>query len=109
MRDPQCFLSIVNYLNKYSPGLAELGGSLRDLTKKNVLFVWGQEHAEAFESIKKETTNAPILENYDLSKPSTLQTDANLKEHGTVLLQGGQPNLFCQQKSQAPPKSICWN
>ena len=50
-----------SYLNKYSPTFAELGESLKELTKKNLPFIWGPEHTEAFDAIKKEITSAPIL------------------------------------------------
>ena len=43
---------MANYLIKYSSGLAELGDSLRDLTKKNAPHVWDPEHTKAFEAIK---------------------------------------------------------
>ena len=73
-------------LNKYSPRLAELHDSLRELTKKKAPFWWSPEHIEAFKAIKKEVTSAPLLKYYDPSKPLILQTDANLKHLGAVLL-----------------------
>ena len=48
---------MVNYLIKYSARLAKLGDSLRELTKKNVPSIWGPEHTETFEAIKKEITS----------------------------------------------------
>ena len=39
IKDLQCFLGMLNYLNKYTPRLAEHAYSLRDLTKKNVPFI----------------------------------------------------------------------
>ena len=60
VRDIWYFLGMVTYLNKYSPRLAKLVDSLRELTKKNAPFVWGPGHTEAFEAIKKEITSTSI-------------------------------------------------
>ena len=57
----QCFLGMANNMNKYSPRLAELGDSLRELTKYNAPFIWVSEHTEAFDAIKEQITSAPIL------------------------------------------------
>ena len=68
------FWGMVNYLNKYSLRLGELGHNLRQLTKKNVPFILGPEHTEAFDGIKKETTCETKLKYYGPRKPLTLQT-----------------------------------
>ena len=52
---------MVIYLNKYSLTLAEIGGSLRQLTKRNAPFIWGPEYTETIEAINKEITSAPIF------------------------------------------------
>ena len=80
-------------MNKYSSRWPELEDSLRKLTKKNVLFLWSLEHAEAFEAIKKEMTSSPIFKYYDASKSLTLQIDTSLKGHGAVLIQ--EDHLTC--------------
>ena len=59
MKDLQCFLGMVSYLNKYSPWLAELGDSLRELTKKKLLFICGLEHTEAFDVVIKKLQMHP--------------------------------------------------
>ena len=57
IKDLHCYSGMVNYLIKYSARLAKLGDSLRELTKKNVPSLWGPEHTETFEAIKKEITS----------------------------------------------------
>ena len=71
IRELQFFLSMVNYHNKYSPGLTELGDSLRESTKESASFVCSPEHTEAFEVIRKEITSGTILKHCDPSKPLT--------------------------------------
>ena len=101
----QCFLPMVSYLNKYPQRLADMGDSLRELIKKNVKFIWGSEHTETFDAIKKETTRVLILRYYDPSKPLTLQTDASLRGLGAVLLQRGHPVYFSSKSLQPHQKA----
>ena len=57
VKDLKCFMGMVNYLKSILPRLAELGDSFRELTKKNIPFIWGPEYAEVFDAIKKEITS----------------------------------------------------
>ena len=50
----QSFLGMVNYLSRYTPDLATTTAPLRDLTKKDIIFVWGPEHKKAFDNVKKK-------------------------------------------------------
>ena len=85
------------YLNMYSPRLAEHGNCLRELTKQNVPFIWGPEHTVTFDAVKREIISAPYSNIYDCTKSFTLQTDANLKGLGAVLLQEDNPVYFASK------------
>ena len=80
LKDLQTFLGKVQYLSKFSPGIAELTEPLRDLRKKHAPYAWGHEHNLAFDNIKKEIVQAPILRYYDPKKETIHQTDASIKE-----------------------------
>ena len=60
-------------------------------------FIWGPEHTEAFNMLKREISTAPVLKYYDPHKPLTLQTDACSKGLGAVLLQDGHPIYFASK------------
>ena len=45
LKQLQSLLRMVNYLNRYSPRLAEITVPLQDLTKENVPFLCGLEHS----------------------------------------------------------------
>ena len=93
----QCFLGICNFLSKFSPRMAEISEPLRQLTCKGVPFIWGPEHTEAFNMLKREISTAPVLKYYNPHKLLMLQTDACSKGLGAVLLQDGHPIYFASK------------
>ena len=100
LKDLRTFLGIVQYLSKFSSRIAELAEPLRDLTKKHAPYAWGPEHNQAFDNIKKEIFQAPILRYYDLKKETVLQTDASIKGLGACLFQDGHPIYFASKSLQ---------
>ena len=64
LKDLQTFLGMVQYLSKFSPRIVEIAEPLCDLTKKHAPYAWGPEPNQAFDSIKKEIVQAPILRYY---------------------------------------------
>ena len=63
---------MVQYLSKFSPRIAEIAEQLWDLRKKHVPYAWEPAHNHAFDSIKKEIVQAPILRKYNLKKETVL-------------------------------------
>ena len=100
LKDLQTFLVMVQYLSKFCPRIAQIAKPLPDLTKKHAPYVWGPEHNQAFDSIKKEIVQAPILRYYDPKKATVLQTDASIKGLSTCLLQDGLPIYFASKSLQ---------
>ena len=82
----QCFLGMCNFLSKFSSRMAGISELLHQLTCKGIPFIWGPEHTEAFQLLKREISTAQILRYYDPKKPVVLQTDACTKGLGAVLL-----------------------
>ena len=68
--------------------------------KKHAPYSWGPEHNQAFDYIKKEIVQAPILRHYNLKKETVLQTDASIKGLGACLLQDGHPVYFASKSLQ---------
>ena len=68
--------------------------------KKHAPYAWGPEHNQAFNNIKKEIVQAPILRYHDLKKETVLQTDASIKGLGTCLPQDGHPIYFASKSLQ---------
>ena len=93
----QSFLGMINYLNQYSPRLAEIISSIQDLTKDNAPFICGPEHMDAFCAVKQEIATAPLLAYYDLKKPTVLPTDASNYGIGCTILQHGKPVAYASK------------
>ena len=99
LKDLQTFLGMVQYLSKFSPRITEIAEPLRDIMK-NAQYAWGPEHNQAFNNIKREIVQAPILKYYDPKKETVLQTDASIKGLVTCLLQDGHPVYFASKSLQ---------
>ena len=75
----QSILRMVNFLNRYSPRLAELSTSLRQLCKLHTDYKPELEHYQSFNAIKKELSTKTALTYYDPASHTTLQTDSSKK------------------------------
>ena len=93
-KELQSFISMLNYLSKFSPRLTELAELIRELMKEKVPCNWGPEHQESFTMFKNKIVRAPILTYYNPQKETILQTDASTKGLGVYLLQNEKPINF---------------
>ena len=91
------FLGMVNYLQRFIPRLSEHTKLLRDLERRGVHFVWGEDHQEAFEKVKSLVTESMLLAYYDRKKPVTLQCDYSENGIGVALVQDGKPVQFTRK------------
>ena len=79
------------YLSKFCHNLSETVLLLRDLTKEDSVFLWSNNHKNAFNSAKDLIASTTTLRHYDATLPVTLQVDASEDAIGGVLLQNDQP------------------
>ena len=93
----QRFLGMCNFLSKFSPRMAEISEPLHQLTCNGIPYIWGPEHTEAFQLLKREISTAPVLRYYNPKKSIVPQTDACTKGLGAVLLQEGHPVYFASK------------
>ena len=89
IKDLQTILGMVNYLHRFTPKLSIISAPLRDLCKKDTVFVWGPEHDKAFADIKSEISKGTTLRYYNPKEPLALQVDASSRGLGTALIQSG--------------------
>ena len=81
----RAFLGMVNYYGKFLDHLSTRLTPLYRLLKKNIRWTWGPAEKEAFELVKSQLAQSPILEHYDPAKRLSLSTDASPYGVGAVL------------------------
>ena len=72
---------------RFIPKFAKVAQPLHRLTKKDTDFEWDATCQEAFETLKKKLTEAPVLAYPSFDKDFALETDASIQGIGAVLSQ----------------------
>lgn len=88
MKQLVSFLQTCSWYRRFVPGFSSIIQPLSHLTKKNIPWVWSDEHKESFQKLKTLLTTAPVLAQMDESKPFIIKTDASAFALGAVLVQG---------------------
>ena len=81
------FLGLANFSCRFIPQFATLSESLRQLTKKDVIFHYGPEQRRSFEALKKSLSRAGTLANFDKKASTNVIADASHVGLGAVLVQ----------------------
>ncbi|POM78491.1 Reverse transcriptase [Phytophthora palmivora] len=85
-KDLRKWLSLANYLHKYSTGYVELARPLSDLSKKDADWVWEQQHHDAFDNIKASLQQVPVTALSNENKSFSVVCDASDYAIGCALL-----------------------
>jgi len=95
--DLQRFLGLLNYLSSYIPHCADNAKPLRDLLKKDIPFLWQEDHQKIFENLKTCISQDAILQYYNPQLPTILEVDSSQKGLGACLVQEGKPVAFASK------------
>lgn len=87
IRELRSFLGLSNYFRKFIKDYSVKTKPLQALIKKDVEFVFNQECMTAFQKLKVELTNPPVLCIYNPAADTELHTDASSLGFGAILLQ----------------------
>ena len=99
------FPGLVNFLNRYTPKLAELCSPLRRLILKDSHYSPGDPEHAALDAIKAEFKKKIILPYFDRNKETILQTDVSKKGFGAVILQEKQPIYYASRAPTSAEKN----
>src|SRR6266498_4846029 len=81
------FLGLAGYYRRFIANFSKISKPLTSLLQKIAKFFWSPECEEAFQTLKKLLTSAPILSQPDTLKPFDIYCDASGSGLGCVLMQ----------------------
>ena len=99
------FLGLINFLNWYSPQLAELCAPLRSLILKDAHYNITEEHRSAFAALKTEFRKTIVLPYFDKYKDTMLQMDVSKRRFGAVILQDTNPVYYASRTLTSAEKN----
>lgn len=82
------FIQTCSWYRRFINNYAVIARPLTNLTKKSVVWKWGDAEQNAFNTLKKALTSPPILKQAVDGMPFLIRTDASAYALGAVLLQG---------------------
>ena len=88
------FLGLAQYFSKFIPCYAIMTTCLRALLRKNAVWEWTEQCADAFLDVKRALSTDPVLAMPDPDLPFEVIVDACQTGVGAVLMQGGRPVAF---------------
>ena len=97
METMRSFLGLINYLNQFSPCLAELSNMLRGICRQKMEFEVNKACEVVFQCCKEEISRNLMLPYYNPKASMTLQTDASKIGLGAVLMWNSTPMMFASR------------
>jgi hypothetical protein len=99
------FLGLVGYYRRFIPDFSRIAKPMTKLLKKGVKFVWSEECDQAFHTLRKHLTSAPVLTQPDMSKPFEVFCDASGTSLGCVLMQENRVIAYASRTLQPHEKN----
>ena len=87
IKQVQAFIGLCNFYSRFVSNFASSTAPLYALLQKNAKFCWTNEHQKAFDNIKQIFANSSILQHFNPSYETCLETDSSSYGLGAVLLQ----------------------
>jgi transposase InsO family protein len=106
-RNVQQFLGLTGFFRRFVKGYCFIAAPLSQLMRGEADFVWASEHRQAFDRLKRELVQRPLLMLYgnDLDMPIEVHTDASSIGLAGILLgrtnEGCRPISYFSRKTSA--------
>ncbi|WVZ97665.1 LOW QUALITY PROTEIN: hypothetical protein U9M48_043179, partial [Paspalum notatum var. saurae] len=92
------FLGLAGYYHRFIKDFSKTAKPMTSLTKKNAKYSWSPNCEEAFQSLKRSLTTAPVLAQPDVTKPFDVYCDASDNGLGCVLMQEGRVVAYASRQ-----------
>ncbi|WVZ52807.1 LOW QUALITY PROTEIN: hypothetical protein U9M48_003829 [Paspalum notatum var. saurae] len=92
------FLGLAGYYRRFIKDFSKTAKPMTSLTKKNAKYLWSSNCEEAFQTLKKLLTSAPVLAQPDVTKPFDVYCDASGNGLGCVLMQEGRVIAYASRQ-----------
>ncbi|WVZ97215.1 hypothetical protein U9M48_042765 [Paspalum notatum var. saurae] len=92
------FLGLAGYYRRFIKDFSKTAKPMTSLTKKNAKYTWSPNREEAFQSLKRSLTTAPVLAQPDVAKPFDVYCDASGNGLGCVLMQEGRVVAYASRQ-----------
>ncbi|GJV37779.1 putative reverse transcriptase domain-containing protein [Tanacetum coccineum] len=99
------FLGLAGYYRCFIADLSKIAKPLTSLTQKNKKYEWGVEQEEAFQTLKDNLCNAPILSLPDGVEDFVVYCDASNQGLGCVLMQRGKVIAYASRQLKIHEKN----
>jgi hypothetical protein len=84
------FLRLVGYYRRFIPNFSKIAKPMTQLLEKEAKIKWSPQCEEAFLTLKKQLTTAPVSAQSDIEKLFNVYCDASGTGIGGVLMQDGR-------------------
>ncbi|GJY16454.1 putative nucleotidyltransferase, ribonuclease H [Tanacetum coccineum] len=99
------FLGLADYYRRFIPNFSKIAKPLTLLTRKNKNYEWGVEQEEAFQTLKDNLCNVPILSLPDGVEDFVVYCDASNQGLGCVLMQRGKVIAYASRQLKIHEKN----
>ena len=94
VKDIRKYLGFCNFYRRFIKGFSKIAKPLNDLLKKDSKWTWGNAEQTAFEKIKAQICEEPVLIQPDQKKQFEVEVDASNYAMGAVLMQRDEKNTL---------------
>ena len=96
------FLGLAGFYRRFVKDFSTIAVPLHELTKKGVVFHWGNAQESSFHTLKDKLTHALLLQLPNFGNTFELECDASGVGIGGVLMQDGKPIAYFSEKLHGP-------
>ncbi|WVZ89402.1 hypothetical protein U9M48_035815, partial [Paspalum notatum var. saurae] len=98
LREHKLYAKFTGYYRRFIKDFSKTAKPMTSLTKKNAKYLWSSNCEEAFQTLKKLLTSAPVLAQPDVTKPFDVYCDASGNGLSCVLMQEGRVIAYASRQ-----------